>query len=73
MNYNVFPADVCVNTIIKAKYLNNSYVLNPNLIIADTSESHNINKRPLKDHSKKMKWDMNDYDLSDTYYNISNY
>ena len=71
MKFYYLPADVCVSVIINSYYLNSSYVLYPNLIIADTTKSRNTIDRPLKEHSKKMSWDLVNYDMSEMYYDNS--
>ena len=62
------PDDVCVAKILGNKYIDTSYKINPPLIIPDTTKSNNIIDRPLKEHSKKMGWNLELYDLSEPYY-----
>jgi len=47
---------------IQTRYPNNCYVLYPNLVIADVSESELRQKRDMTQHSIKMKWDLSQYD-----------
>jgi GR25 family glycosyltransferase involved in LPS biosynthesis len=70
MKYYCLPADVCVSVIINSYYLDTSYVLYPNLIIADTTKSRTTIDRPLEKHSKKMNWNLENYDMSEMYYKL---
>ncbi len=50
-------------TDIQAKYRNNCYVLYPNLVIADVSDSDLREKRDMTQHSSLIKWDLSLYDF----------
>ena len=49
---------------IQTKYQNECYVLFPNLIIADVRDSDLREKRDINEHSIKMKWNLEQYDIT---------
>lgn len=48
---------------IQTKYRDDCYVVYPNMIIADVRDSDIREKRDQDDHSKRLRWNLSDYDL----------
>jgi hypothetical protein len=48
---------------IQTKYRDNCYVVYPNLVIADVSDSDIREKRNPEEHAKKLRWDLSNYDF----------
>jgi hypothetical protein len=57
------PADVCVPKILIEYFKDSIYKCNPILIIPDVTDSKTSSKRDMIEHSKKMNWDLNNFDI----------
>jgi len=59
--YNV-PVDNCM-MVLQKKYVDDIYVMYPNLLIPDVRDSDLRRKKNLLRHSKKMRWNLEDYNV----------
>lgn len=60
---NNAPIDLCMRDVVKN---NNSYVVYPNIVIADTTRKSSISnlERNLREHKSKVKWSTKNIDFS---------
>lgn len=67
MKKRSIPCDWVFKNIAK-KYKRKSFIIYPNLIIPDVSKSLTDNDKNQIKFSKKKRWDLKFYDVSDPYY-----
>ena len=77
MSFNYFAADQCLALTVMLMFDRNGMVSWPNMVMPDASFSNTFSKasfgegvghRDFEEHSKKMGWNLNYYDLSERYY-----
>ena len=77
MSFKYFAADQCLALTGMLMFDRNGMVSLPNMVMPDASFSNTFSKasfgegvghRDFEQHSKKMGWNLNYYDLSERYY-----
>ena len=62
------PDDVCVPKILIEYFKDSIYKCDPILVIPDVSKSKTINDRDTIKHSKKMNWELSNFNMDNRYY-----